>query len=146
MKRSVMLITAWCALGFWPAPADAITPFTKAFEEKYVKDHPSEEFRTAFKKTRCNVCHVKGEPKTVSNEYGNELAKFIEGNAEERIKTARAENRLKEEEEQLAKELEKAFAEVEKIKVNAADPSSPTYGEIIRGGKLPASAEEDDET
>jgi hypothetical protein len=130
----------------WCGPAAAVTPFAKAFEEKYVKNHPVEAFRTAFKKTRCNVCHVKGEPKTVCNPYGNELAKFIEGNAEERIRTARAEKRLKEEEQQLLKELDTAFAEVAKVKTDDKDVASPTYGDKIRAGELPTPAEPDDGT
>jgi hypothetical protein len=132
-------------LAVWSSPGAASTPFVKAFDEKYVKDHPSETFRTAFKKTRCDVCHVKGKPKTVHNAYGDELAKFIEGSVHERLKAARAENRLKEEEQQLLVELEKAFGEVEKIKIDPADAASPTYGEKIRGGELPAAAQVDDD-
>jgi hypothetical protein len=135
---------ALLSISIWCAPASAVTPFAKAFDEKYVKNHPVEAFRTAFKKTRCNVCHVKGEPKTVCNAYGNELAKFIEGNAEERIRTARAEKRLKEEEQQLLKELNAAFDEVEKVKTDGANTDSPTYGDKIRAGELPTPAEPDD--
>jgi hypothetical protein len=140
MYRIEILLLVACFLAI-SSPAAAITPFTKAFEDRYVKDHPIETFRTAFKKTRCNVCHVKGEPKTVCNAYGSELARFIEGNTEERIKEARAENRLKEEEQQLLKELEAAFSKVEKVKIVSGDDAAPTYGERIRAGELPVAEE-----
>jgi hypothetical protein len=119
----------------------AITPFNKAFEEKYVNNHPQEAFRTAYKKTRCNVCHVKGEPKTVCNAYGNALGEAIPGNAEERIMDARLEGNHAEVQEQVLKELVAAFDEVAKKKIRPADPASLTFGELIERGQLPVDGE-----
>jgi hypothetical protein len=141
MIIATLLLGAVLAWGLIATPVPAITPFTKAFEERYVKDHPDTAFRTAFRKTRCDVCHIKGKPKTANNPYGDALAKFLEGNAEERIKEARAMGRLKEEEQILLKELAAAFDQVEKIKCDPNDESAPTYGERIQQGKLPAATE-----
>jgi hypothetical protein len=141
VKRFIACFGACLAVCLPARPAVALTPFNKPFEEKYVKNHPDAAFREAFKKTRCNVCHVKGKPKTVTNAYGDELAKHIEGNAEERIRAAKLENREAEEVQTLVKELEAAFAKVEKVKSAAGDDGSPTYGELIQSGRLPAGGE-----
>ncbi len=131
-------VVAWLATA---DPAAAITPFGKAFEEKYAAAHPEPAFHTAYKKTRCNVCHVKGQKKEICNPYGDELARLIPGNAEARIKEARALGQHEAEEERILQELNAAFEVVEKIKTNPSNTASPTYGELIRAGKLPIPAE-----
>jgi hypothetical protein len=141
--KTVMLVFAGLllAMGFRPPSAAALTPFSKAFEEKYANGHPHEAFRTAYKKTRCNVCHVKGKPKTVCNAYGNELAKLIEGNAEERIKHARQQGKHAEVERQILQELDAAFDRVAKLKSRPDDATSPTFGDLIKNGQLPVAGE-----
>ena len=86
----------------------AISPFKKAFEDKYVKDSGSDDFQAAFRSSGCNVCHVKDEKKDVVNAYGLVLADLIEGNANDRVKEARAggSDARKAEEEKLLKEFE----------------------------------------
>ncbi len=118
--------------------AKAIAPFKKAFQETYVDPSGNEEFKGAFKKASCNTCHVKGEKKDKRNVYGDELAKLIEGDANQRIKDARKEGgsaAAKEETAKVLGELEKAFDAVAKMKSKSGEP----YGEIIKSGKLPTS-------
>lgn len=113
----------------------AMPKFKKAFEDKYVQKHPSKEFQELAKKEGCNVCHVKGEKKDVRNAYGDALAKLIEGDAQKRIKDASDKTT---EEEKVLKELDEAFGKVEAQKINEEDDSSPTYGDKIKAGQLPA--------
>lgn len=140
MRRFVgfVCVVACSTVCLLTAQAKAIAPFKKAFQQKYVDTSDSEEFKGAFKKASCNTCHVKGEKKDKRNAYGEELAKLIEGDANQRIKDARKEGgsaAAKKETEKVVKELEKAFEEVAKMK----SESGQSYGEIIESGKLPAS-------
>ena len=70
-----------------------------------------------------------------------ELAKVVEGNANQRIKDARKEGgsaASKKETEKILKELEKAFEEAAKKKAK----NGQTYGDIIKSGQLPAAEAE----
>jgi hypothetical protein len=138
-KFAAMLIGAACAWAATAGTVAAMPPFRKAFEDKYVKEHPKAEFQAAAKKAMCNICHVQGKPKTVNNAYGEELAKLIEGKASDRLKKA-GDSGKEAEQEKLLAELEAAFAKVEKVKVDSKDSASPTYGDLIKAGKLPVEA------
>ncbi|MCA9247276.1 MAG: hypothetical protein KDA42_09185 [Planctomycetales bacterium] len=113
-------------------PAQALPPFKKQFQQKYVDDG-SDALKDAFKKASCNACHVKGEEKDVQNAYGEALAKYIEGDAKDRIEEAKKNGTDDAEKEKVAKELEEAFKKVEEMK----SPSGETYGERLKAGKLP---------
>lgn len=113
----------------------AMPSFKKAFDEKYVDEHPNAEFKAAAKKEACNVCHVKGEKKDVRNSYGDALAELIEGSAQERVKNAGANK--KDVEAKLLEELKAAFEKTEAKNVDEKDASSPTFGDLIKQGKLP---------
>jgi hypothetical protein len=133
-----LVLAAGCVAGL--ETASAMPPFRKAFEDKYVKDQPNPAFEAAFKKALCNVCHVQGKPKTENNVYGQELAKLVEGSANERLKAAREKGtpQVEAETKKLLEELEAAFAKVEKVKVDPKAAASPTFGERIKQGMLPA--------
>ena len=140
MRRFVVLVCVFAcsAVCLLTPQAKAIAPFKKAFQEKYVDSSDNEEFKGAFKKASCNTCHVKGEKKDKRNAYGDELAKLIDGDANQRIKDARKEggsDAAKQETEKVVKELQKAFEEAAKIKSKSGEP----YGDIIKSGKLPTS-------
>lgn len=140
MKKLVTVCLLATALVAWLAPtAQALAPFKKAFEEKYVDKSSSEDFKGAFKKESCNTCHVKGKKKEERNAYGDELEKLIEGNANERIREARKNGKEAGDAEtaKILEELNKAFDEVAKMKAK----DGGTYGERIEAGKLPVDAE-----
>ena len=118
--------------------AYALAPFKKAFEKKYLANHKNEEYQKLAKKTGCNVCHVSKAKKNFRNEYGEMLAKLIEGDAQDRIKAAKKEGgpeAEKKEKAKVAEELEKAFDKVLKEKSDGG--KGPTYEELIKEGKLP---------
>ncbi len=134
-KQILMLVCGVAATAFALPQAQALPPFKKAFKTKYVED-ASEEFQAAFKKAGCNACHVKDEKKDQVNEYGQHLAKLIEGNAKQRLKDAKKEGKAqaKAMKAKILEELEAAFGEVEGLKSSSGE----TYLEKIKAGKLPA--------
>lgn len=103
--------------------AQAMPPFKKVFDAKYVKpdsaDANQQAFAAAVKKANCNVCHV-GKKKKERNLYGQALDKLIEKKEKDAVK------------------IEAALDEVARQKSNPDDPNSPTFGELIEQGKLPA--------
>ena len=118
----------------WGLPAArAIPPFMKEFQAKYAKPDSEDEKEKEYAKlivetTKCNVCHVQGEKKTVRNPYGTELAKLLK---KDNFKG----ERLKAEPEKCTEEIVAAFDEVA-AKKSAGDDSS-TFGELIAQFKLP---------
>jgi hypothetical protein len=149
MNRFVIasLLALWAGWAL-STSVSAMPTFKTAFEKKYVQTSNHDDFKNAFKKETCNVCHVKGKQKNKKTEhlnaYGKELEKLIEGNANERQQKAMADGgdaAKKKEADKILVELEKAFGEVEKLK----SKSDQTYGELIKAGILPGATSAADE-
>jgi hypothetical protein len=111
-------------------PASAVKEFKDAFEAKYVKPDSTATNDAAltesFNKAGCAVCHVIGKnkkDKSVRNIYGKQLEKLL----------------TKNDKDDKAK-IDKALNTVDKLKSNPSDTSSPTFGEKISSGKLPAAS------
>jgi hypothetical protein len=124
LLRSVCVAVVAISL-FWLADssAKAMKPFRDEFMAKYVKpdsaDAKEKAFAEAVQAAKCNVCH-QGKSKKERNAYGRALNKFLsEDDAENKEKIRAA--------------LDKAAA----MKSNTDDPKSPTFGELIKAGKLP---------
>ena len=134
-SRHLLLLAAIAAASFASSTTFAISPFKKAFDEKYVKDSGDEEFQAAFRKAGCYTCHVRDEKKDVVNAFGWELAQLIEGYAKDRTDAARKEgsDAKKAEEEKILKEFAAALKKVEAMKA----PSGETYGELFKAHGLP---------
>jgi hypothetical protein len=133
----VAAVAAWSRI---PA-AYALPPFYKEFQTKYVKADSTAEQDLAFatlvtKKAKCNVCHM-GRSKKMHNAYGLELKKLLK---KDEFKAAR----LKAEPEKCTEEIIAALDQVAALKSNGDD--SPTYGELIAQGKLPAGEAPADES
>jgi hypothetical protein len=110
---------------FWlvDSSASAMKPFRDEFMAKYVKpdstDAKERAFAEAVQTAKCNVCH-QGKTKAQRNVYGRALNKFLsEDDAENKEKIGIA--------------LDKAA----ELKRNPDDPRSPTFGDLIKAGKLP---------
>ena len=114
--------------------AMALAPFKKVWKTKYIDTHKDEKFQAVAKKAGCNVCHIndKKVKKHFQNEYGQMIAKLIEGDAKKRYK-------IKEEKAKVMKELEAALEKVAKAKSKGG--KGPTFGELIKAGKLPVDLE-----
>ena len=137
-KRLVVIFSLLLVVGS-STDAWAIREFKKAFKERYVRTSEHAQLETHFKKVGCYTCHIKGEKKEARNDYGEALSQFIEGDAGERLKAAKQDNRRKEELAAVEAELQQAFEQVEKLK----HPCGETYGEIIASGRLPLSPDQD---
>jgi len=115
----IVIGVAWCTA----RPAQALKAFRDQFEAKYIKpdstDPAEMALAAAFKEAKCNVCHV-GKSKKVRNAYGKELAKFLQKSDQENVEKIRA-----------------SLDKVAGMK-SSDDPQAPTFGELIKQGKLPA--------
>jgi len=109
-------------------PVLGVEAFKKEFINKYVKkdsDVPAEKaLAEAVAKANCNVCHV-GKNKKSRNEYGKALDELLDKKTD--IKNA--------------KKIQDALDQVSGKKSNANDARSPTFGELIKQGKLPGGEE-----
>ncbi|MGA2255035.1 MAG: hypothetical protein ABSG53_10265 [Thermoguttaceae bacterium] len=119
-------LLAGCLIGISATSAFAIPEFNEAFRAKYVKPESSESndvaLAQAASQAKCSICHM-GNNKRVRNAYGKELSKLISRRD--------GRNRAK---------IETAFDAVTKLKSDAADPQSPTFGERLASGKFPVTA------
>ena len=127
-KRTTRVISAAVGLAFLlglaAQPAWAILPFAKEFSAKYVKKDSKEkkdqDFAKLVKEAKCNVCHM-GKDKDDRNPYGVELAKLLDRKTD-------GDNKDK---------IQDALVKVEKLPSNPKDKKSPTFGDLIKAGKLP---------
>ena len=105
-------------------PAHAIKPFSDEFKAKYVKEDSKEkkdqDFAELVTEAKCNVCHM-GKSKKDRNPYGVELAKLLDKKADKADKD----------------KIQSVLAKVEKLPVNPDEKKSPTFGDLIKAGKLP---------
>jgi hypothetical protein len=128
------LAAAWIVAAL-SAPALAVREFEIEFKKNYVKPDSKDPKEHAFAdaidkisveteleegvvKQACNVCHVKGKAKKMRNEYGEKLADLLD----------------KKGDKDHPDKIKAAFAKVAGMKSS----KGPTYGELIKGGKLPA--------
>ena len=87
----LLLLGGIVTLSYWASQAQALPQFKKAFEEKYVANSTNAEFKAAFKKEGCSVCHVKGDKeKSHRNDYGKALSKFTGGTVQKDLEAAKA--------------------------------------------------------
>lgn len=105
-------------------PAHAIKPFSDEFKGKYVKEDSElkkdQDFAKLVTEAKCYVCHL-GKSKKDRNPYGVELAKLLD----------------KKEDKANKEKIQSVLAKVEKLPVNPKDKKSPTFGDLIKAGKLP---------
>ncbi len=114
MKKAVLTVMAFVAIG---GAAFAIPPFGKEFDALYVK--PGSALEAKVKEAKCNVCHV-GPKKQDRNAYGMALSELLD----------------KKDDAKNPEKIKAALETVAKMKSGGAD--SPTFGELIESGKLPA--------
>ncbi len=131
MKKLLLLTISAALVGCLALDtAWAIPPFKKEFDEKYVKKDstvPAEKsLAEAVDKAKCLVCHGKnaeGKQDTkLRNAYGKALDELLDKKTDAKDK------------EKIVKALDTVAAQ----KSNPSDPKSPTFGDLIKEGKLPA--------
>ena len=122
MKRWIVLPVGMLAValvfGSNPQPVSAVPNFKKAFDAMYVqKDSP---LAKAVETAKCNICH-EGESKKKKNAYGMAVGTL-----------------LKKSDKDNADKINAALKSVEGTKVDTKNATSPTFGDNIKAGKLPA--------
>jgi hypothetical protein len=105
--------------------------YGKAFGSKYVKKDGTTDDEKAFvvvvENAKCTVCHEPGDNKKNRNAYGKALAEII--------KPKDVPDGWKGEKD--TKKIEEALDKVAAAHSDAKDDKSPTYGDLIKAGKLP---------
>lgn len=118
-KFCVILVCAVCALGFALQPASAIPPFQKVFYAEYLDGNDNAEYVAAVKEVKCNLCHdANSKSKKDRNPYGEELSKLLDKKVDKA-------------------DTDKIKASLGKVAAMKPSEDSPTYGELIKSGKLP---------
>lgn len=116
----VCLVVASSTLGS-ARPAYAIKQFFDEFKAMYVKADGTDAEKalaTAVEGAKCNVCH-KGTSKKERNAYGEALSALLDKKED-------------------AKNVEKIKESLTKVADMASDgKSGPTFGALIKQGKLP---------
>ncbi len=118
-KLSWLLVVGFALaliLSLAQSPAEAIPPFQKEFVKMYAP--PGSPLAAKVKKVKCNICH-KGKKKKDRNAYGEALAKLLDRKKDK-------------------KNVEKIRKALKTVESQSAKPGGPTFGELLKAGKLPA--------
>jgi hypothetical protein len=120
----VVGIFAALGAGMSARPAYAIKQFFDEFKAVYVKadsgDANEKALATAVEEAKCNVCH-KPASKKERNAYGEALAKLLD----------------KKEDAKNVEKIRKSLEEVAAMSSDVAKADAPTFGDLIKQGKLP---------
>ena len=120
-KLCLMLLCGVLAMATHVPPAWAIKQFQDQFHAKYAGEKADASFVALVKKTaKCNVCHL-GKKKKDRNAYGQELSKLLDKKADKKD----------------VKKIREALDKVAKMHLDPEDEKSPTFGDLIKAGKLP---------
>jgi len=138
LSLAVTWIAGWALLG---TNAKAQPAFKKYFDQKYFPMTGDTPMKKAYETSSCNFCHIGGadpEERKNRNAYGQALDKLLEkkdaDNASFKVKNEKPDV-FKAAEEKIIKALET----VEKEPSDPKDKNSPTFGELLKAGKLPKS-------
>lgn len=129
MKRICLLLVPTCilaslVLALGPQVSFGRAQYKKEFTKKYIKAAPAtpdeQALAASAKKANCNVCH-QGKDRKNRNAYGEAMAKALGG---KNVKPA----------DKIGRSLE----DIDKMPSAAGDAKSPSFGDLLRQGKLPA--------
>jgi hypothetical protein len=133
-----VLTATLLVFAFGTERAQSRPQYAKAFAAKYAKaDSTNAEekaFAAAVTSAKCGVCH-EGESKKNRNAFGKQVAEII------KPKDAPADWKG----EKDPKKIEEAFDKAIAAHIDAKDPKSPTFGDLIKAGKLPGGEPKADE-
>lgn len=107
-------------------PAHAILQFQKEWVKLYVGDDKDSDFAKEVKKAGCLLCH-QGKLRKHHNPYGEHLVPLLDKKADMKN----------------PEKIVEALKKVEVMHSVEGDDKSPTYGELIKQGKLPGGSLED---
>jgi hypothetical protein len=120
----VLGVGAALMVGASSRPAFAIKEFFDEFKAVYVKPDSGDANEKALvaevEKAKCNVCHV-GSSKKERNAYGHALAEFLDKKEDK-------------------KDTAKIRGALETVAALPSGEGKPTFGELIKEGRLPGGA------
>ncbi len=135
MRRHTILLVGLVAAvaAFQLRWAQAMPPFFKEFQAKYVKADSEDAKDKAFaelvtKTAKCNVCHVGPTDRKMRNAFGKQLSTILK---KDNFKA----ERLQAEPDKVKAEIIAALDAVAAMK--SGDGDAPAFGELIAQGKLP---------
>ena len=139
MKKLVILLFAVVVsgstfLGLYVGSALSRPQYFGEFKKLYVKPDGSDEEKMLAKaaaEARCMVCHEPGNDRKLRNRYGKELAKLLIPADWDTSKKFPGETDKS--------KVDDALKKVADMHVDPNDSKSPTYGDLIKAGKLPGS-------
>ena len=124
-SRNALLVGAAVALACAGAAREAFAfkEFSEEFKAVYVKpdssDAAEKALATEVEAAKCNVCHMPSSKKE-RNAYGKALAELLD-----------------KEDKKNVEKIRKALEDVAAMKSDPANAASPTFGALIKEGKLP---------
>jgi hypothetical protein len=125
-KYAVILVVTLLATLPLTRPAFAIPQFQKEFITLYVGEDKTTDFAKTLKKAGCWCCH-QGKLRKNHNPYGTPLAELLDKKADMKN----------------PEKIVEALKKVEAMHSIEGDDTSPTFGELIKEGKLPGGSLED---
>ena len=135
---SALLLGGFSLMGFRGQSAEAFPAFKRQFDARYLaKDTPL--YAAYGGRSSCNVCHLGGAmDRDHRNDYGQALQKLLDRSDAEAL-TIESARRNPQAAQAALRRIDEAFSAVEKLPANARDRSPPTFGQLIRAGRLPMS-------
>jgi hypothetical protein len=123
---------------FHQPTAEAFPAFKRQFDTKYlVRGTPL--YQAFGGRSTCNVCHVGGAmDREHRNAYGRALEKLL-GAADAEALSVESSRRNPRAARAAEKKIQAALQAVEELPSNIREITSPTFGELLREGKLPMS-------
>jgi hypothetical protein len=130
----VVAVASTTVAGWHVTQVQAFPPFKKEFENLYIKENPTTDPEKSLKEAatgaKCGICHngPEGKDKKHRNTYGKAIEELMPKDLSKDDLDA-----LKKNAAQIKDLLEKAAKEHSDPK----DDKSPTFGDLIKEGKLP---------
>jgi hypothetical protein len=129
----LFVVVASTMAGWGVSQIQAYPQFKKEFDNLYVKENPvtpeEKSLKEAATAAKCAICHTNPEKdKKVRNTYGKAIEELVPKGLDKEGK-----EKLKKDATQIKDLLEKAAKEHSE----KGDPNSPTFGDLIKEGKLP---------
>jgi hypothetical protein len=118
--------------------AEAFPAFKRQFDAKYLTQGTA-LYQAYRGRSTCNVCHVGGAmSREHRNDYGQALEKLLDRSTAEAL-SVESSRRNPQAAQAATKKIEAAFEAVEKLPADPREKLSPTFGMLLREGKLPIS-------
>jgi hypothetical protein len=143
MRSGRVLVIALLLVGggqavFRGPAAVAFPAFKRQFDAKYlVKGAPL--YGAYGGRSNCNVCHLGGAmDREHRNDYGQALDKLLDRTDAEALSIENA-RRDPQAARAAVRKIDEALGAVEKLPANTRQKAPPTFGQLIREGKLPIS-------